>query len=194
MKNSITEYSKLSVWLLVIFIVGVLCAIGDISLLIRAATNNIDSLSSRMFFSVFQDKTMFFILKPLTLFCTIMFLLFMLKRRFFLFKLFFFASCLITFVHSSIAIISLYPTTIFDIWTSMSIGYSFVETIINFFFVEFFWLKNILSSQSLYIVGLIIGAVHYLGLLVVCFFYFKRSKQVAKYFELNINSHDRKGN
>jgi hypothetical protein len=53
------------------------------------------------------------------------------------------------------------------------------------FFAEFFWLKYIMSSQSLHIAGIIIGAIHYLGLLVVCFLYFKRSKWIADYFGKN---------
>lgn len=173
MGDNIVSYRKLGGFLLVIFIFGSLNAIGDISLLIQAATNNENSLFSRIFFSIFQNRKIFFIIMPLTLFCNILFVTSVIIRRLFLFKVSFFAACLIALAHLLVSLIALYPTTIFDIWGSANIydlfgGFSGLMPI---------------PLRSIYPAFLIAGTFLSLCILFVCFLYFKRSKRIAVYFD-----------
>jgi hypothetical protein len=97
---------------------------------------------------------------------------FLLWRKKFLFQLFFFASCIIALIHLLVNLFALYPLTIFDIMVNANMG-----TLINDVIVPMLGLL-----KATYPMFLITGIFASLVLLIVCFVYFKRSKQVASYF------------
>jgi hypothetical protein len=148
MENKTLSYREIGGWLLVIFIVGLLNAIGDAVMLLQTIVKawGINTLFSHVFtwlipFSgIFVNKTLFFIAMPVNLLCNVLCLVFIGIRKLFLFKLFFFSACLIALVHLLCNAITLYP------------------------------------------VFLITGTAVMIGVLFVCFVYFKRSKRIAVYF------------
>jgi hypothetical protein len=173
MKNNTTVFSKMGIVLMLIGSFGVLNAIGDIVTLILMMTQSFDDNAFfSFFFGVFADKDLFLIVMPLTLLCNILFLVFMFLRKLLFFKLFFFASCIIALIHLSVNLLTLYPLTIFDIMISS--GFIVLITgLIN---------PMIGLLRTMYPVFMITGIFTSLGLLIVCFIYFKRSKQIAAYF------------
>ncbi|GHU39498.1 hypothetical protein FACS1894190_04440 [Spirochaetia bacterium] len=176
MKNCITNFSKMGIVLLLIGVLGILNATCDTVTLILAITKSFEGNAFfSFFFRVFADKDLFLIAMPLTLLCNILFLVFMFGRKSFLFQLFFFASCIIALVHLLVNLFALYPLTIFDIM--ISAGFNALVTS----------LPNLINPmlgllQTMYTAFLITGIFGCLGLLIVCFIYFKRSKRVAAYF------------
>jgi hypothetical protein len=158
--------------LLLIGVLGILNAIGDIVTLILAITQSFEGNLFSFFFRVFANKQLFFIAMPLTLFCNILFLVFLFGRKSFLFQVFFFASCIIALVHLLVNLFALYPLTIFDIM--LSVGFNALVTgLIS---------PMIGLLRTMYTSFLITGILGCLGLLIVCFIYFKRSKRIAAYF------------
>jgi hypothetical protein len=180
MKNTTLSYRKIGGWLLVIFIVGILNASGDIALLLAklAEQYGINSffipvlVNIMSLFPVFANETLFFIAMPLTLLCNIVFLVGIGKRKLFLFKTFFFAACIIALAHLLINVITIYPRTIFDNLVSIDIN-SLIDNTIK---------QTFSLVKELYSVFLITGMIMILGMLSVCFLYFNRSKRVAVYF------------
>jgi hypothetical protein len=180
MENNTLSYRKIGGWLLVIFIAGILNASGDIALLLVKLAELyginlffIHTISRIIFFfPVFSNETLFFIAMPLTLFCTIIFLVGIGTRKLFLFKTFFFAACIIALSHVLFNAITIYPRTIFDNLVSVAINL-FIDSTIK---------QTFTLVKTLYPVFLIIGVVMMIGILSACFLYLKRSKRVAVYF------------
>ncbi|MHC6201985.1 hypothetical protein ACYULU_02175 [Breznakiellaceae bacterium SP9] len=172
MKNN-TNFSKMGIVLLLIGVFGVLNAIGDIVTLILAITQSFEGNAFfSFFFRVFADKDLFLIAMPLTLLCTILFLVFLFGRKSFLFQVFFFVSCIIALIHLLVNLFALYPLTIFDIMISAGSS-TLVTSIIN---------PMLGLLRTMYTAFLITGILGCLGLLIVCFIYFKRSKRITAYF------------
>ncbi|MHB9296578.1 hypothetical protein PilKf_02351 [Pillotina sp. SPG140] len=162
--------------LLLIGIFSVLNAIGDIITLILMMTQSFGGNGLfGFFFNVFANKDLFFIAMPLALFCNILFLVFLLRRKLVLFQLFFFASCIIAMIHLLINLFALYPLTIFEIVVNANIN-TLISTTIN---------PMLGLLKTTYPAFLITGILASLGLLFVCYLYFKRSKQVRAYFGSN---------
>ncbi|GHV88537.1 hypothetical protein AGMMS50267_08970 [Spirochaetia bacterium] len=176
MKNTTANFSKPGIVLLLIGIFGILNAIGDTVTLILAITQSFEGKAFfSFFFQVFADKGLFLIAMPLTLFCNILFLVFMFGRKLFLFQMFFFASCIIALVHVLVNLFALYPLTIFDIMVNA--GFSpLITSLIS---------PTLGLLKATYPVFLVTGILGCMGLLVVCFIYFKRSKRIAAWFGLN---------
>ncbi|MDR1955336.1 MAG: hypothetical protein LBQ30_00600 [Treponema sp.] len=175
MKNDTLTYSQMGIVLLLIGIFGVLNAIGDIITLILMMTQSFGGNGFfGFFFNVFANKNLFLIAGTLTLFCNILFLVFLLRRKLVLFQLFFFASCIIAMVHLLVNLFALYPLTIFEIMVNAN---TLISTTIN---------PMLGLLKTTYPVFLITGILASLGLLFVCYLYFKRSKQVRVYFGSNI--------
>ena len=172
MENNTTVFSKMGIVLLLIGVFGVLNAIGDIVTLILAITQSFEGNFFSFFFRVFANKQLFFIAMPLTLLCNILFLVFLFRRKSFLFQVFFFASCIIALVHLLVNLFALYPLTIFDIMISAGFN-ALVSAMIN---------PMLGLLRTMYPVFLITGILVSLGVLIVCFIYFKRSKRIAVYF------------
>ncbi|GHV76526.1 hypothetical protein AGMMS49942_13470 [Spirochaetia bacterium] len=173
MKNNTTNFSKMGIVLLLIGVLGILNVIGDTVALILMITQSFEGNAFfSFFFRVFADKGLFLIAMPLTLFCTVLFLVFMFGRKLFLFQLFFFAACIIALVHLLVNLFALYPLTIFDIMISAGFN-ALVTSLIN---------PMLGLLQTMYTAFLITGILASLGLLIVCFFYFKHSKRIAAYF------------
>jgi hypothetical protein len=180
MENNTHSYRKIGGWLLVIFIAGVLNASGDITILLAklAEVYGVNLFFVRVlanimpFFHVFVNETLFFIAMPLTLFCNIVFLVGIAIRKLFLFKIFFFASCSIALAHLLFNAVTIYPRTIFDSLASVNVN-PLADGLIK---------QTFASVKTLYPVFLITGTVMMIGILSVCFLYFKRSKRVAVYF------------
>jgi hypothetical protein len=180
MDNNPHSYREIGGWLLVIFIAGVLNAGGDAVILLAklAEAHGINFLFVHIlanimpFSHIFANETLFFIAVPLTLFCTIVFLVGIGIRSLFLFKLFFFASCGIALAHLLCNAITIYPQTIFDSSVSVDIN-PLIDSAINQAFA---------LIETLYPVFLIAGTVIMIGILSVCFIYFYRSKRVVVYF------------
>lgn len=174
MENNIVSYRKSGVILLLIGVFGLINAIGDIITLILAITESYESTGLfSFFFCVFANKQLFFIAGTLTLFCNILFLVFILRRKLFLFQLFFFTSCIIALVHLLVNLFALYPLTVFDIMVNANIN-ALISGMIN---------PMLGLLRTMYPVFLITGILVSLGLLIVCFIYFKRSKRIAVYFD-----------
>ena len=173
MKNNTTNFSKMGIVLLLIGAFGIINAIGDIiTLMLATAQSNVGNGLFGFMFRVFANKSLFFVAMPITLLCNILFLVFLLWRKNFLFQLFFFASCIIALIHLLVNLFALYPLTIFDIMVNANIS-----TLINGIIVPMLGLL-----KATYPMFLITGILASLGLLIVCFIYFKRSKQVAFHF------------
>ncbi|GHV07318.1 hypothetical protein FACS189485_17460 [Spirochaetia bacterium] len=173
MENNIIAYSKMGIVLLLIGIFGVVNVIGDMVTSILAITQSFDgSAFFSFFFQVFANKQLFFIAGTLTLICNILFLVFMFGRKLFLFQLFFFASCIIALIHLLVNLFALYPLTIFDIMVNANLS-PLLMGIIN-------PVPGLL--RTMYPAFLITGILASLGLLIVCFLYFKRSKRIAAWF------------
>jgi hypothetical protein len=180
MENNTLSYREIGGWLLVIFIAGILNASGDIALLLAKLAELyginlffINILAGILPFSrIFVNETLFFIAMPLTLFCNIAFLVGIGIRRLFLFKIFFFAACIIAFTHLLCNAITIYPHTIFDSLVSVDIN-PLIDGIIK---------QTFTLVKTVYPVFLITGTVMMIGILFICFLYFKRSKRVAVYF------------
>ncbi|GHV13181.1 hypothetical protein FACS189491_07710 [Spirochaetia bacterium] len=173
MENNIIAYSKMGIVLLLIGVFGVVNAVGDIVTSILAMTQSFDGNAFfSFFFQVFANKQLFFIAGTLTLICNILFLVFMFGRKLFLFQLFFFASCIIALIHLLVNLFALYPLTIFDIIVNANIS-PLLMGIINPM------LGLLIATYPMF---LITGILASLGLLIVCFFYFKRSKRIAAWF------------
>ncbi|GHT65232.1 hypothetical protein FACS1894110_06610 [Spirochaetia bacterium] len=176
MKNCITNFSNMGIVLLLIGVLGILNAIGDTVTLILAITQSFEGNAFfSFFFRVFADKGLFLIAMPLTLLCNILFLVFMFGRKSFLFQVFFFASCIIALVHLLVNLFALYPLTIFDIMVNANISPLIID-IIN---------PMLGLLRTMYTAFLITGILGCLGLLIVCFIYFKRSKRIAAWFGSN---------
>jgi hypothetical protein len=176
MKNNTTVSSKMGMVLLLIGIFGVLNAIGDIVTLILAITQSFENNAFfSFFFRVFANKQLFFIAMPLTLLCTILFLVFLFWRKSFLFQVFFFASCIIALVHLLVNLFAVYPLTIFDILVNAEFS-TLVTGLIS---------PMIGLLRTMYSAFLITGILGALSLLIVCFIYFKRSKRIAAYFGIS---------
>jgi hypothetical protein len=157
--------------LLLIGVFGVLNAVGDIITLILMITQSFGSNGLfGFFFNVFANKVLFFIAMPITLLCNILFLVFLLRRKFALFQLFFFASCIIALVHLLINLFALYPLTVFEIMVNANTS---ISTTIN---------PMLGLLKTTYPAFLITGILASFGLLFACYLYFKRSKQVLVYF------------
>ena len=151
MENNAVSYRKLGGWLLVIFVFGILNAIGDTVLLLR----------SESFFAA-----------PVILVCNILFIVFIAIRRLLLFKIFFFAACILALIHLLVNLITAYPQTVFEIMLSMNMPVFFTGII-----------KPMLGLlKAVYPVFLVLGTALSFGILFVLFVYFKRSKRVAAYF------------
>ncbi|GHT81027.1 hypothetical protein FACS1894130_12700 [Spirochaetia bacterium] len=176
MKNNTTNFSKMGIVLLLIGVLGILNAIGDTVTLILAITKSFEGKAFfSFFFRVFADKDLFLIAMPLTLFCNILFLVFMFGRKSFLFQLFFFASCIIALVHVLVNLFALYPLTLFDLM--VNVGFSALITSL---------ISPMLGLlKAMYPVFLVTGILCCMGLLIVCFIYFKRSKRIAAWFGSN---------
>jgi hypothetical protein len=180
MENSTLSYREIGGWLLVIFIVGVLNASGDAVILLAtlAETYGINLFFIRVlanimpFYHVFVNETLFFIAMPLTLLCNVFFLVCIGIRKLFLFKIFFFAACIIALTHLLFNAITIYPRTIFD-----SLVLVDIDPLINGLIIQTFTL-----AKTLYPAFLIIGTVMMIGILSICFLYFQRSKRIASYF------------
>jgi hypothetical protein len=178
MENNTLSYRKIGGWLLVIFIAGILNASGDIALLLvkLAELYGINLFFIHVladitsFFPIFSNETLFFIAMPLTLFCTIIFLVGIVKRKLFLFKTFFFAACSIALAHVLINAIIIYPRTINPVSVAIN---PFIDITIK---------QTFTLVKTVYPVFLVIGMIMMIGILFVCFLYFKRSKRVAVYF------------
>lgn len=177
MKNHIVSYRKLGGWLMVIFVFGVLNAVGDVYTLIQAVTGSFTAKS--FFFGIFANRSLFLIASPLTLFCNVLFCVFIATRKLLLFKIFFFVACVIALIHLFVNVISLYPLTIFDILVSADIS----VLIMGIFDLT---LRPMLGFlQKIYPAFIVTGILLSLGILFICFLYFKRSKRVAVYFGSN---------
>jgi hypothetical protein len=180
MENKILSYREIGGWLLVIFITGLLNAIGDAVMLLQTIvkTWGINMLFSHIFtwlipFSgIFINKPLFFIAMPVTLLCNVLCLVFIGIRKLFLFKLFFFSACLIALLHLLCNAIILYHQTIFDGFV-LADRDPFIAGIIEGAFD---------LVKKLYPAFLITGTAVMIGVLFVCFVYFKRSKRIAVYF------------
>ncbi|GHT88228.1 hypothetical protein FACS1894137_16420 [Spirochaetia bacterium] len=176
MKNNTTNFSKMGMVLLLIGVLGILNAIGDTVTLILAITQSFEGNAFfSFFFRVFANKQLFFIVMPLTLLFNILFLVFMFGRKSFLFQVFFFASCIIALVHLLVNMFALYPLTIFDIMISAGFN-AFVSGLIN---------PMLGLLRTMYTAFLITGILGCIGLLILCFIYFKCSKRIAAYFGSN---------
>jgi hypothetical protein len=175
MTNNTTVSSKMGIVLLLIGVLGVLNAIGDIVTLILAITQSFEGNFFSFFFRVFANKDLFLIAMPLTLFCNILFLVFLFGRKSFLFQVFFFASCIIALVHLLVNLFALYPLTIFDILVNAEFR-ALVTGLIS---------PMIGLLRTMYTAFLITGILGALSLLIVCFIYFKRSKRITAYFGSN---------
>ncbi|GMO34664.1 MAG: hypothetical protein Ta2F_10790 [Termitinemataceae bacterium] len=164
---------KCLIVLLLIGTFGVINAIGDIiTLILATAQSNSGNGLFGFLFNVFANKGLFFIAMPITLLCNILFLVFLLWRKKFLFQLFFFASCIIALIHLLVNLFAVYPLTIFDIMVNAN-----VSPLITGVIVPMLGLLN-----ATYPMFLVTGILASLGLLIVCFIYFKRSKHIAAYF------------
>ncbi|GHU54628.1 hypothetical protein FACS189442_1140 [Spirochaetia bacterium] len=173
MKNNTTNFSKMGIVLLLIGVLGILNAIGDMVTLILMITQSFEGNAFfSFFFRVFADKDLFLIAMPLTLLCNILFLVFMFRRKLFLFQVFFFASCIIALVHLLVNLFALYPLTVFDIMVNANIS-----PLINGVIVP---VSGLLKAA--YPVFLVTGILASLGLLIVCFIYFKGSKRITAWF------------
>ncbi|GHV54645.1 hypothetical protein AGMMS49579_15640 [Spirochaetia bacterium] len=173
MKNNTTNFSKMGIVLLLIGVLGILNAIGDIITLILATSqSNAGNGLFSFFLHGFANKWLFFIAISITLLCNILFLVFLLWRKKFLFQLFFFASCIIALVHLLVNLFALYPFTIFDIMVNANISPLITGVIVP--------MLGLL--KAIYPMFLVTGILASLGLLIVCFIYFKRSKRIAVYF------------
>jgi hypothetical protein len=180
MENKTLSYREIGGWLLVIFIVGLLNAIGDAVMLLQTIvkTRGTNTLFSHVFtwlipFSgIFVNKPLFFIAMPVTLLCNIVCLVCIGIRKLFLFKLFFFLACIAALLHLLCNAITRYPQTIFDNFV-LADRDPFIAGIIE----RAFDLMN-----KCYPAFLITGTFMALGVLFVCFVYFKRSKRIAVYF------------
>lgn len=173
MKNNTTNFSKMGIVLLLIGVLGILNAIGDTVTLILAITQSFEGNAFfSFFFHVFADKGLFLIAMPLTLLCTVLCLVFMFGRKSFLFQVFFFASCIIALIHLLVNLFSLYPLTIFDIMVNAGFNAS-ITSLIN---------PMLGLLRTMYTAFLITGIFGCMGLLIVCFIYFKRSKRIAAWF------------
>ena len=180
MENNILYYREIGGWLLVIFIVGVLNASGDaVILLVKLAESHginlffIHVLANIVpFYHIFVNETLFFIVMPLTLLLNIAFLVCIGIRKLFLFKLFFFSACIVALVHLLFNAITIYPHTIFDSLVSIDTN-PLVDDLIN---------QTFALANTLYPAFLIIGTVMMIGILSICFLYFKRSKRISIYF------------
>lgn len=177
MENNVVSYRALGGWLMVIFVFGVLNAAGDVYTLIQAVTGSFNTKS--FFFSIFTKRSLFLVAAPLTLLCNVLFCVFIATRNLFLFEIFFFAACVIALLHLIVNVISLYPLTIFDVLVSTDIS-ALIMGIIDL------TLRPILRFlQIIYPIFIITGILLSLGILVICFLYFKRSKRIAVYFGSN---------
>lgn len=173
MKNNTTNFSKMGIVLLLIGVLGILNVIGDIITLILMTTQSFaGNAFFSFFFRVFTNKGLFLIAMPMTLLCNILFLVFMFGRKSFLFQLFFFMSCIIALAHLLVNLFALYPLTIFDIMISTGHN-ALVTSLIN---------PMLGLLRTMYPVFLVIGIFTSLGLLIICFLYFKHSKRIAAYF------------
>jgi hypothetical protein len=180
MKNKILSYREIGGWLLVIFIAGLFNSIGDAVMLLQTIVKawRINTFISHAFtwlipFSgIFVNKTLFFIAMPITLLCNVLCLVFIGIRKLFLFKLSFFSACLVALLHLLCNAITLYPQTIFDDFVLVDRD-PFIAGIIEGAFD---------LVKKLYPVFLIAGTAVMIGVLFVCFVYFKRSKRIAVYF------------
>ncbi|GHU25776.1 hypothetical protein FACS1894172_06840 [Spirochaetia bacterium] len=173
MKNNTTNFSKMGIVLLLIGVLGILNTIGDIVTLILMITQSFEGNTFfSFFFRVFADKQLFFIAGTLTLICNILFLVFMFGRKSFLFQLFFFASCIIALIHLLVNLFALYPLTIFDIMVNANISHLIISVIVPM-------LGLLKATYPMFLVTSIFAS---LGLLIVCFIYFKRSERIATYF------------
>jgi hypothetical protein len=181
MENNTLSYREIGGWLMVIFIVGVLNASGDVVILLAklAEAHGINlffvhMLANIMPFShVFANETLFFIAMPLTLFCNIVFLVCIGIRKLLLFKLFFFAACTIALVHLLFNAITMYPRTIFDSLVSVNVN-PLADGLIK---------RTFSLAKKLYPAFLFIGTVMIIGVLFSFFLYFKRSKRISVYFD-----------
>jgi hypothetical protein len=180
MENNTLSYREIGGWLLVIFIAGLLNAIGDAAMLLQTIVKTLgtNTLFSHLFtwlipFSgIFVNKTLLFIAMPVTLLCNVSCLVFIGLRKLFLFKLFFFSACLIALLHLLINAITLYPQTIFD---------SFVPADRNAFIAGIIE-RAFDVAKRLYSAFLITGTAVMIGVLIGCFVYFRHSKRIAVYF------------
>jgi hypothetical protein len=180
MENKTASYRDIGGWILAIFIAGLLNVVGDtvilIQWLLKMRGTNIfffRIISSRIFFSdIFVNETLFFIAMPLTWLCNVLFLVCIGTRKLFLFKLFFFAACIIALVHLLVNLSALCPLTIFDIVASTNI-YTLMPGVLD---------PALELLRTMYPAFLITGTLTALGLLFVCFLYFRRSRRVAVYF------------
>ncbi|GMO21838.1 MAG: hypothetical protein Ta2B_00730 [Termitinemataceae bacterium] len=173
MKNCITNFSQMGMVLLLIGVLGILNAVCDTVTLILIITQSFEgSTFFSFFFRVFADSDLFLIAMPLTILCNILFLIFMFRRKLFLFQLFFFASCIIALIHLLINLFAVYPLTIFDIMVNTNIS-PIILSIIN-------PMSELL--RTMYLAFITTGSLTSLGLLIICFIYFKRSKRIAAYF------------
>jgi hypothetical protein len=180
MENETLSYREIGGLLLVIFIAGLVNAIGDAVMVLQTIvkTLGINTLFSYVFtwlipFSgIFVNKPLFFIAMPVTLLCNILCLVCIGIRKLFLFKFFFFSACLITLLHLLCNAIILYPKTIFD-------GFVLVD---RDPFIAAVMERALGLVKMLYPTFLITGTAVMIGVLFVCFVYFKRSKRIEVYF------------
>jgi hypothetical protein len=116
---------------------------------------------------------------------------FIATRKLLLFKIFFFVACVIALIHFWVNVILVYPLTIFEIVGSVDISGLVAPTIkplLELFKTVFpiFKITAILLPLgfliSIYPLLIVIGIIACLGVLCICFLYFKRSKRVAVYF------------
>jgi hypothetical protein len=181
MENNTLSYREIGGWLLLIFIIGVLNASGDIVILLANLAELyginflfIHVLAGIMPFShIFINEILFFIAMPLTLFFNIVFLVGIGTRKLLLFKIFFFAAGIIAIAHLLLNAIIIYPRTIFDRLVLVDIN-PLIDSAIN---------QTFTLIKILYPVFLISGTLVMVGILFVCFLYFKRSKRIAVYFD-----------
>ena len=183
MENNTVSYRELGGWLMVIFIAGLLNAAGDAVILLQKILKSWGPklLLFRIvpgmiaFSDIFVNTALFFIAMPLTLMCNVLCLMFIGIRKLSLFKVFFFSACIIALVHLMINMIIIYPRTIFDGFMLADIN-PLIAGIIESAFA---------LLKKAYPVFLISGTILMLGILFVCFLYFKRSKRIAVYFGSN---------
>jgi hypothetical protein len=178
MKNNAIVNGRIGVWLILIVVLGILNALGDICsffwVLGHSSADMPDIISLNMyFFHISASRTLFLIAMPISLVSCILFLVFIGIRKLFLFKLFFFIACGVALGHLLINAVTIHPFMYFEVPAFLNME----ENLIAGMLVMPFQLLQKTTTFFIYS-GISIA----FGVLIVCMVYFKRSKRVALYF------------
>lgn len=178
--NTITDYRRnMNIWLMLIIVLASLNVIGDLALFFlvlgHSSSNASGIISLDMYFvHISANQTLFLIATPISLVSSVLLLAFICIRRLFLFKLFFFITCVVDLGHLLINMVTTHPFMYFTL--PMPPLNTDGNLITDMMVMPF----RLLQSATPFFIFTGIGMAF--GVLIVCMVYFSRSKKIALYF------------